>query len=123
MQNQSITMDMKRLLWKDVELINQLAEKNGYNRQVDIDALKRDVKKNVKSMGYKDFYQIYFAAKEYMIHEHKNGKKCAPHMRIGIWFPDDLHITLDCDLHVWNSFEKIPPQTKQEKRPQLKLVT
>ena len=123
MQNKAGARGMKKLLWKDVELINQIAEKNGYNRQVDIDALKTDVKKNVKSMGYNDFYQIYFPAEEYMIHEHKNGKKCEPHMRVGIWFPDDLWVTLDCDLHVWNSFEKILPQTKHEKRPHLKLVT
>ena len=64
-------MGMKKLIWKDVELISQLAEKHNYNRQVDIKALKKDVKKNVKSMGYKDFYKIYFAAKENMVHEHK----------------------------------------------------
>ena len=109
---------MEKLIWKDVELINQLAKKHNYNRQVDIETLKKDVKKNVKSMGYKNFYQIYFAAKEHMIHEHKGGKKCAPHMRIGIWFPDDLYVTLDCDIHLWNSFERIPSSIEYEKRPQ-----
>ena len=119
---------MKRLIWKDIELINQLAEKHGYNRQVDISALKKDVKKNVKSMGYKDFYQVYFAAKEHMVHEHKDGKKCEPHVRIGVWFPGGLektapessaiarssiHVTLDCDLHLWNSLETLPSSAEQ----------
>ena len=104
-------MPMRKVVWKDVELINQLAEKNGYNRQVDITALRKDVEKNVKSMGYKDFDKVCFSAREYLIHEHKGGEKCSPHMRIGIWFPDDMRVTLDCDIHLWNSFERITPQT------------
>jgi hypothetical protein len=113
-------MPMRKLVWKDVVLINQLAEKYGYNRQIDTDALKRDVMEKVKAMGHKNFERVYFAAKEFILHEHKAGKKCEPHMRIGVWFPDNIHVIMDCDLHLWNSFERIIPQPHE--RPVLSLV-
>ena len=73
---------------------------------MDIDVLKKYVKNHVKSKGYEDFESVYFPAQEYMVHTHKSGEKCEPHMRIGIWFPDDIHIILDCDVDLWNSFER-----------------
>ena len=107
-------LPMRKLLWEDVELINQLAEKNNYNRQIDLSKLKKDVKKNVKSMGYENFDEVIFTAKELMVHEHKSGEKCAPHMRITIWFPEDISVTVDCDIHLWQSFERIRPETVSE---------
>ena len=113
--------EMKRLIWKDVELLQKLSEKNNYNRQIDIEPLKKAVKKQVKSMGYLDFDNVYFAAKALMIHEHKGGKKCEPHMRTAIYFPEVGNVTLDCDLHVWNSLENIHPTFDKEPKPRPKL--
>ena len=31
--------DYRKVIWQDIELINKFAEKNGYNRQVDIDRI------------------------------------------------------------------------------------
>jgi|7_EtaG_2_1085326.scaffolds.fasta_scaffold321296_1 hypothetical protein len=114
-------LEMKRLIWKDVELLQQLAEKNKYNRQIDLTKLKKEVKKQVKSMGYEDFDSIYFAAKALMIHEHKGGNKCEEHMRSAIYFPEVGNVTLDCDIHVWNSLENIHPTFDKEPKPRPKL--
>ena len=54
--------DYRKVIWQDIELINKFAEKHGYNRQVDIDKLKVDLKKSIESMGYKDFDSIVFVA-------------------------------------------------------------
>lgn len=114
MLKENNTKDMKMLVWKDIELIQQLAKKKGLNRQLDIKRLKSDVKRRVRSLGYRDFDKIYFPAKELMIHEHKAGKKCAPHMRVSIYFPELSTVIIDCDMHLWESFEKmrLPPEEK-----------
>jgi len=44
--------DYRKVIWQDIELINKFAEKHGYNRQVDIDKLKVDLKKSIESMTY-----------------------------------------------------------------------
>ena len=111
---------MRKVIWKDVELINEFAEKRDYNRQIDLPKLKKDVKKHVKSMGYENFDEVVFAAKELLLHEHKGGKKCAPHMRIGIWFPNNIQVYVDCDLQLWNSFERVLYPFKE--KPKLTLV-
>ena len=115
--------DMKRLVWKDIETIQQIADKKGFNRLLDLKRLKRDVKKKVKSMGYDKFEEVYFPARELMIHEHKAGKLCEPHMRISIYFPELSSVIIDCDMHLWKSFEKVPPAQTQPKEPNLTLVT
>jgi len=111
---------MRKVIWKDIELINEVAEKRNYNRQIDLSKLKKEVKKQIKSMGYENFNKVFFAAKEIMLHEHKGGKKCAPHMRIGIWFPNNIQVYVDCDLQLWNSFERVLYPFKE--KPKLTLV-
>lgn len=121
MLRENILSDMKRLVWEDIEVIQQLAKRKGFNRQLDIKRLKRDAKKQVKSMGYDNFKKVYFPARELMIHEHKAGKECEPHMRISIYFPEMPSVVIDCDWHLWQSFEKVPPV--EAKKPNLTLVT
>ena len=113
--------DMKRLVWKDIETIQQVADRKGFNRRLDLKRLKKDAKKKIKSMGYRKFDEIYFPARELMIHEHKAGKPCEPHMRITIYFPELTSVIIDCDMNLWDSFEKVP--TAQPKKPDLTLVT
>jgi|TARA_B100001250_G_scaffold220862_1_gene189438 hypothetical protein len=113
---------MRKVIWRDIELINEVAEKRNYNRQIDLPTLKKEVKKQIKSMGYENFDEVFFAAKEIMIHEHKNGEKCAPHMRIGIWFPDNIQVYVDCDLQLWDSFERILSPFKEHVKPKLRIV-
>ena len=96
MLRENILSDMKRLVWEDIEVIQQLAKRKGFNRQLDIKRLKRDAKKQVKSMGYANFKKVYFPARELMIHEHKAGKECEPHMRISIYFPEMPSVVIDC---------------------------
>ena len=37
--------DMKRLVWKDIETIQQVADRKGFNRRLDLKRLKTDDKK------------------------------------------------------------------------------
>ena len=41
--------DMKRLVWKDIETIQQVADRKGFNRRLDLKRLKKDAKKNYRS--------------------------------------------------------------------------
>jgi len=99
--------DYRKVIWQDIELINKFAEKNGYNRQVDIDRLKVDLKKAIESMGYEDFESIVFVASALLLHQHKGGEECEPHMRISIFLPDLGAAIIDCDLDIWRSLESI----------------
>ena len=99
--------DYRKVIWQDIELINKFAEKNGYNRQVDIDRLKADLKKAIESMGYEDFDSIVFVASALLLHQHKSGEECEPHMRISIFLPDLGSAIIDCDLDIWRSLESI----------------
>ena len=99
--------DYRKVIWQDIELINKFAEKNGYNRQVDIDRLKVDLKKAIESMGYDDFDSIVFVASALLLHQHKRGEECEPHMRISIFLPDLGSAIIDCDLDIWRSLETI----------------
>ena len=58
--------DMKRLVWKDIETIQQVADRKGFNRRLDLKRLKRDAKKKVKSLGYDKFEEIYFLDEFYL---------------------------------------------------------
>ena len=40
--------DYRKVIWQDIELINKFAEKNGYNRQVDLGKLKKALKKVIE---------------------------------------------------------------------------
>ena len=99
--------DYRKVIWQDIELINKFAEKNGYNRQVDIDKLKVDLKNAIESMGYEDFESIVFVASALLLHQHKGGEECEPHMRISIFLPDLGAAIIDCDLDIWRSLESI----------------
>ena len=47
-----------------------------------------------------------------MVHEHKEGKKCEPHMRISVWVPGLNQIVLDCDMDLWRSYESLGDATE-----------
>ena len=91
------------ITWDDVKLINKTAEKRGYNRLLDLAKLKKAIQKNWKE----EMEKIKFPATPLLIHEHKAGESCEKHMRISIYFPKDNHAILDCELYLWNSFERI----------------
>jgi len=99
--------DYRKVIWQDIELINKFAEKNGYNRQVDLGKLKKELKKAIESMGYDDFESIFFVASAILLHQHKGGEECEPHMRISIFLPEVGSAIIDCDLDLWRSLETI----------------
>ena len=88
--------------WEDIKLINKMAKKRGYNRLLDIAKLKKAIQKNWKD----EMEKIKFPATPLLIHEHKAGEPCEKHMRISIYFPKDNRAILDCELYLWNSFER-----------------
>ena len=58
-------------------------------------------------MGYEDFESIVFVASALLLHQHKGGEECEPHMRISIFLPDLGAAIIDCDLDIWRSLESI----------------
>tara|TARA_R110000796_G_scaffold104855_2_gene214802 strand:- start:776 stop:1126 length:351 start_codon:yes stop_codon:yes gene_type:complete len=101
--------ELKMVKFCDIELINQLADKKGFNRRVDIDKLRETLSSLVTDLGFGEFEDVVWPISPLLIHEHKQGEKCEPHMRVCVHLGGflDENIIIDCDMHLWESFEKI----------------
>tara|TARA_R100000995_G_scaffold20361_2_gene8449 strand:- start:2357 stop:2758 length:402 start_codon:yes stop_codon:yes gene_type:complete len=96
----------KLMYWGDIEMANLLAKKRDYNRQLDTEAIKTLVEDMIAKSGYKvQLDTMRFPATALMVHSHKNGEECMPHMRISINM-GEARVMLDCDMDLWESFTK-----------------
>lgn len=80
--------------------INKKSIDKGYNRNLHWDVFKRDV---LKAAG-KDT-SVLFYLYPLMVHEHKGGQKCEPHIRCEIDVSPYLNtfLTIDVPLEMYNS--------------------
>lgn len=98
----------KSLTWKDLRELIKLSTKRKYNRVLNIDFLFTNIKENYNELND----DTVFIASPLMVHEHKEGKKCEPHMRISVWVPGLNQIVLDCDMDLWRSYETLADATE-----------
>jgi hypothetical protein len=97
--------DLRILDWEDIKKINTLGAKKKFNRVFDLRKFKSYLSTALKERGY-DLSITKFPARPIMLHEHRAGQKCEPHMRVSIRFSDLPCDTfyIDCDLKLWESF-------------------
>ena len=102
-QLEKVGLGKKVMFWEDIEIASHVAKKRNYNRQIN---LSKDVKKVLKNQDLV-LDDTKFAATPIMVHTHKSGEKCMPHMRISVYLPDTGSVLIDCDIDLWKSFPNV----------------
>jgi len=105
-QLEKVGLGKKVMFWEDIEIASHVAKKRNYNRQINLSKLKKDVKKVLKNQDLV-LDDTKFAATPIMVHTHKSGEKCMPHMRISVYLPDTGSVLIDCDIDLWKSFPNV----------------
>tara|TARA_A100000172_G_scaffold62202_1_gene41617 strand:- start:1465 stop:1812 length:348 start_codon:yes stop_codon:yes gene_type:complete len=105
--------DVRMIKFVDLEVINKLAEKHGYNRRVDVEGLREHLEKEIKHLGFDSLDEVVWPISPLLVHEHKAGKKCEAHMRVCMHLMTlGEDVIIDCDMHLWESFPKIEDPTE-----------
>lgn len=81
---------------------NRIAERRGYNRQLDYNFLK--------SLPDDKFYPAFFT----MIHEHAQGKSVEPHVRCWVAFDENgTRGFIDCDMKLYSNLDSVEIPDKE----------
>jgi hypothetical protein len=87
-------------------LAAKIAEKRGYNRQLNITMVKRHTKTT-------DLFPVSFS----MLHEHAAGVRVDPHVRCIVQLNcmnQRITVQIDCDLALFNSLDSDDPQQESQ---------
>ena len=103
---ESFYSDPRVMLYDDLVAAVEYAEANDYNRNINLETFEE----TVESFGY-DPKTVNYPVLPLIVHEHAQGKKVDPHVRVkvvGPLCPNDTLVVeaiLDCSFEI---FKKLP---------------
>ena len=105
--------DVRMIKFVDLEVINELAKKHGFNRRVDVKSLRKHLEKEIHHLGFESLDEGVWPISPLLVHEHKAGEKCEPHMRVCMHLMTlGEDVIIDCDMHLWASFPRVEDPTE-----------